>query len=123
MKSEREGINLNAKPSGTGCVECLTTDGWWLHLRRCAVCGHIGCCDSSSSQHASKHNATTDHPIINSFEPGEDWFYDSRLKIPLKLSGKSEPLFGSLLICFACFSRTSKMWGRLPAFSIDLKAA
>jgi hypothetical protein len=78
MKSEREGINLNAKPSGTGCVECLATDGWWLHLRRCAECGHIGCCDTSPSQHASKHNATTGHPIISSFEPGEDWFYDYR---------------------------------------------
>jgi hypothetical protein len=38
MKSEREGINLNAKPSGTGCVECLATDGWWLQLRRCVEC-------------------------------------------------------------------------------------
>jgi hypothetical protein len=78
MKSEREGINLNAKPSGTGCVECLATGAWWLHLRRCAECGHIGCCDSSPNQHASKHNATTSHPIINSFEPGEEWFYDYR---------------------------------------------
>ena len=78
MKSEREGINLNAKPSGAGCVECLATDGWWLHLRRCAECGHIGCCDTSPSQHATKHNASTGHPIISSFEPGEDWFYDYR---------------------------------------------
>ena len=29
-----------------------------------------------SEQHASKHAATTGHPIIASFEPGEDWFYD-----------------------------------------------
>jgi Zn-finger in ubiquitin-hydrolases and other protein len=80
MKSEREGINLNAVPSGTGCVECLATDRWWLHLRRCAECGHIGCCDSSPNQHATKHNATTGHPIINSFEPGEDWLYDYRTR-------------------------------------------
>lgn len=80
MESEREGINLYTKPSGTGCVECLATDGWWLHLRRCAECGHIGCCDSSPSQHASKHSATTGHPIINSFEHGEDWFYDYRTR-------------------------------------------
>jgi hypothetical protein len=46
-ESERGGINVLAKPSGTGCVECLMTGGWWLHLRRCAQCGHIGCCDSS----------------------------------------------------------------------------
>jgi hypothetical protein len=80
MKSEREGINLDAKPSGTGCVDCLANGGWWLHLRRCAECDHIGCCDTSPSQHASKHNATTSHPIINSFEPGEDWFYDYRTR-------------------------------------------
>jgi hypothetical protein len=78
MKSQREGINLLTEPSGTGCVECLATGGWWFHLRRCAECGHIGCCDSSPSQHASKHYAATGHPVITSFEPGERWFYDYR---------------------------------------------
>jgi hypothetical protein len=78
MKLERDGINPTTKPTGTGCVECLEMDGWWLHLRRCAECGHIGCCDNSPNQHASKHNATTGHPIITSFEHGEDWFYDYR---------------------------------------------
>ncbi|MGZ4619506.1 MAG: UBP-type zinc finger domain-containing protein, partial [Frankiaceae bacterium] len=45
------GINPTARPSGTGCVECTGGDGpgWWFHLRRCAQCGHIGCCDSSPS--------------------------------------------------------------------------
>ena len=77
MKKDQRGINPASKPSGNGCVECLASSkGWWLHLRRCAECGHIGCCDSSPSQHASKHAATTGHPIIASFEPGEDWFYD-----------------------------------------------
>ena len=76
--NERDGINPAAKPSGTGCVECLARGGWWFHLRRCAECGHIGCCDSSPNQHASKHHAATGHPIITSFEPGERWFYDYR---------------------------------------------
>jgi len=77
MKKALRGINPASKPSGDGCVECLASSkGWWLHLRRCAECGHIGCCDSSPSQHASKHAAATGHPIIASFEPGEDWFYD-----------------------------------------------
>jgi len=77
MKKDRRGINATSKPSGNGCVECLASPkGWWLHLRRCAECGHIGCCDSSPSQHASKHAAVTGHSIIASFEPGEDWFYD-----------------------------------------------
>jgi Zn-finger in ubiquitin-hydrolases and other protein len=76
MKKDQRGINPTSKPSGDGCVECLATKGWWLHLRRCAECGHIGCCDSSPSQHASKHAAAKGHPVACSFEPGEDWFYD-----------------------------------------------
>jgi hypothetical protein len=73
--SEISGINPSVAPSGTGCVECLAADGWWLHLRRCAECGHIGCCDTSPSQHASAHAKQTGHPLIRSFEPGEDWFW------------------------------------------------
>ena len=72
-----DGIDPTVPPSGSGCVECLATpDGWWFHLRRCAQCGHIGCCDTSPSQHASQHAADTGHPLIQSFEPGESWFYD-----------------------------------------------
>ena len=78
MKTERHGINPDVPPSGEGCVECLVAGGWWLHLRRCAECGHVGCCDSSPSQHASKHFHATGHPIAASFEPGETWFYDYR---------------------------------------------
>ena len=74
----REGINPTAKPTGTGCVDCLATGGWWLHLRRCAECGRIGCCDNSPNQHATKHSTSTGHPIITSFEHGENWFYDYR---------------------------------------------
>ena len=71
------GIDPSAPPSGTGCADCLATpDGWWVHLRRCSQCGHIGCCDTSPSQHASKHAAATGHPVIRSFEPGEDWFWN-----------------------------------------------
>ena len=71
-------LNPDVPPSGQGCAECLAAGGWWLHLRRCAECGHVGCCDSSPSQHASKHFHATGHPIIASFEPGEDWFFDYR---------------------------------------------
>jgi Zn-finger in ubiquitin-hydrolases and other protein len=75
MARHIEGINPEAPPSGTGCVECLADGGWWFHLRRCAQCGHIGCCDSSPQRHATAHFHTTQHPIIASFEPGEAWFY------------------------------------------------
>ncbi|MEU0565587.1 UBP-type zinc finger domain-containing protein [Nonomuraea sp. NPDC005983] len=44
-----------------------------MHLRRCLECGHIGCCDSSPNKHATKHFHATAHPVIQSFEPGEDW--------------------------------------------------
>lgn len=71
-------INPNVGPSGDGCVECLAADGWWFHLRRCTTCGHIGCCDSSPSQHASGHARAEGHWIITSFEPGESWYYDYR---------------------------------------------
>lgn len=71
-------IDPSVPPSGTGCVECLESGGWWVHLRRCAACGHIGCCDTSPGQHATAHNASTGHPVIRSFEPGEDWFFDYR---------------------------------------------
>ena len=70
------GIDPTVPPSGPGCVECEATGGWWVHLRRCAQCGHVGCCDTSPSQHATAHFRETGHPVIRSYEPGEDWFWD-----------------------------------------------
>jgi hypothetical protein len=74
--TEMDGIDISAVPSGTGCLECEAAGGWWVHLRRCAQCGHIGCCDSSPEQHASKHAASSGHRLVQSFEPGETWFWD-----------------------------------------------
>lgn len=71
-------IDVELPPSGAGCAECLAGGGWWVHLRRCATCGHVGCCDTSPAQHATGHFRGTGHPIVQSFEPGEDWFYDYR---------------------------------------------
>src|SRR5258708_35179453 len=56
-----------------GCEECLKTGGRWVHLRLCVTCGHVGCCDDSPNKHATKHHHSSHHPIIKSFEPGEDW--------------------------------------------------
>lgn len=86
-------IDTSAAPSGAGCVDCLAGDGpgWWFHLRRCAVCGHIGCCDSSPSQHASAHYRESGHPIIQSFEPGESWFYDFRSEEVFEGPALAEP--------------------------------
>jgi hypothetical protein len=71
-------IDEAVPPSGEGCAECAADGGWWLHLRRCATCGHVGCCDNSPAQHATHHQQETGHEVIQSFEPGEDWFYDYR---------------------------------------------
>ena len=56
-----------------GCEECLRTDGVWVHLRLCLSCGHVGCCDNSPNKHATKHFHQTQDPLIQSFEPREDW--------------------------------------------------
>jgi hypothetical protein len=45
----------------------------WVHLRLCLTCGHVGCCDSSPLRHARAHAFADGHPIVQSFEPGEDW--------------------------------------------------
>jgi uncharacterized UBP type Zn finger protein len=62
-------------PSANGCEDCLKIGGTWVHLRLCEICGHVGCCDNSPNKHATKHYHATTHPIIKSFEPGEDWGY------------------------------------------------
>jgi hypothetical protein len=39
----------------------------------CLTCGHVGCCDSSPMRHARAHAHSIEHPIVQSFEPGETW--------------------------------------------------
>jgi uncharacterized UBP type Zn finger protein len=65
----------DVEPHGEGCEECLKSGSWWVHLRMCRTCGHVGCCDSSPNKHATKHFDATRHPIVRSAEPGEDWSY------------------------------------------------
>ena len=74
-------IDPAAGPDSNGCEDCLAAGGRWVHLRMCRSCGHIGCCDSSPARHASAHHRQTGHPLISSYEPGEDWWYcyDDRL--------------------------------------------
>ncbi|MDP9866813.1 MULTISPECIES: ubiquitin carboxyl-terminal hydrolase 14 [Streptosporangium] len=56
-----------------GCEECLSVGMRWVHLRECLSCGHVGCCDSSPGKHATAHYKESGHPVVASFEPGEDW--------------------------------------------------
>lgn len=65
----------DVRPSAGGCEDCLRIGAQWVHLRECMTCGHIGCCDSSPNRHATKHFHSTQHPIMKSFEPGEDWMW------------------------------------------------
>jgi hypothetical protein len=51
-------------PSGTGCYECEQQGTKWRALRICLICGHVGCSDDSTSQHALKHYQETGHPLI-----------------------------------------------------------
>lgn len=62
-------------PSSSGCEDCLQIGGHWVHLRLCMSCGHVGCCDSSPNRHATAHFRSAGHPIIQSYEPGEEWWY------------------------------------------------
>nr|WP_268957802.1 UBP-type zinc finger domain-containing protein [Ruania zhangjianzhongii] len=63
-------------PSANGCEDCLRSGGSWVHLRICMSCGHVGCCDSSPGQHATGHwHSNQDHPLVRSFEPGENWWW------------------------------------------------
>ncbi len=56
-----------------GCEECLATGSQWVHLRKCLSCGHVGCCDASANKHVTHHYSQTRHPLVASFESGEDW--------------------------------------------------
>ncbi|MBI3343604.1 MAG: UBP-type zinc finger domain-containing protein [Gammaproteobacteria bacterium] len=60
-------------PSAPGCEGCLKTGDEGVQLRLCLICGHVDCCDSSKNKHATRRFHGTGHPIIQSFEPGEEW--------------------------------------------------
>jgi hypothetical protein len=80
-----------AMPSGDGCEDCVAMGSHWVHLRRCTACGHLGCCDSSPNRHATGHHHLSGHPVVQSFEPGEDWYwcYDDELMFSLPSTGPS----------------------------------
>lgn len=68
-------IDVAATPSSPGCEDCLAVGGRWVHLRMCRACGHVGCCDSSPSRHATAHYDASGHCLVSSYEPGEDWLW------------------------------------------------
>lgn len=60
-------------PPELACADCLADGTRWVALRMCVSCGEVGCCDSSPSRHATAHFRETQHPVMRSVEPGEDW--------------------------------------------------
>ena len=65
----------DVEPSSDGCEDCLRIGGRWVHLRMCMACDHIGCCDNSPNRHATAHFHEQQHPLIRSYEPGEEWWW------------------------------------------------
>ena len=82
------GLIRRVVPSAPGCEDCLAAGRHdWVHLRLCMTCGHVGCCDSSPGKHASKHAVAASHPIVRSYEPGEDWFWCYADQVMFELAG------------------------------------
>ena len=72
-----DDVRTDWAPAGDAvCEECATegrTD--WVSLRRCLSCGHVGCCDSSPGTHATAHHRNTQHPMVETLQPGQDWVW------------------------------------------------
>jgi uncharacterized UBP type Zn finger protein len=73
--SHLDQVDSSAQPSSNGCEDCLRIGSSWVHLRMCRTCGHVGCCDDSPNKHATAHYHAGGHPLIQSYEPGEDWMW------------------------------------------------
>ncbi|MFI6346622.1 UBP-type zinc finger domain-containing protein [Streptomyces sp. NPDC050560] len=75
----KECSHLAAAPAGEPeplsgtCLECEAAGTQYVQLRLCLACGYVGCCDSSPLKHASAHFTESGHPVVRSFEPGENW--------------------------------------------------
>ena len=85
--SHLDQVDPTATPSSTGCEDCLRVGGRWVHLRMCRTCGHVGCCDDSPNKHATSHYHSGGHPLIQSYEPGEDWVWCYSDEVALEIDG------------------------------------
>jgi len=72
-------------PSADGCEDCLKIGDPWVYLRLCLTCGYVGCCDNSKNKHATRHHHETDHPMIVSYEEGENWLWCYVDKVSIEL--------------------------------------
>lgn len=77
-------VQVTSTDAPLECPACVAQGDDWVHLRLCLSCGYVGCCDDSHNQHATQHHRDTDHPLIASLEPGDDWqwcFVDQTLVV------------------------------------------
>ena len=78
-------------PSADGCEQCLATGSWWVHLRLCRSCGHVGCCDQSPNRHARAHFHASGHPVIEGYDPPEGWGWCWIDEVMFDLSARKTP--------------------------------
>ena len=79
------GINPDAPPSGTGCVECDARPA--AGGSTCAGAPSAGTSAAVTARRRStpaRTPAATGHPLIRSFEPGEDWFWSYPGRVVLR---------------------------------------
>ncbi len=69
------------------CEDSLAEGTWWVALRECLACGHVGCCDSSPRRHATGHFHRTRHPVVRSVMPGETWSWCYEHEVTGRLAG------------------------------------
>ena len=63
----------DVSPSSEGCEDCLRIGGRWVHLRMHAVRTHRLPRPVAQPSRDRTHHEHNDHPLIRSYEPGEDW--------------------------------------------------
>jgi hypothetical protein len=88
-------VNPKIHGNTKGCEECEKKGSSWVHLRLCLTWRHVGCCDCSPNKHGTKHFKETGHPVIKSYEPGEDWKWCYADEIFLKNRGSLPELYQS----------------------------
>jgi CPA1 family monovalent cation:H+ antiporter len=73
------GLTVNDFPpvrTPNACEECLAEGTVWVALRECRTCGHVGCCDSSTGKHATRHFQETQHAVMRAVPPAVwTWCY------------------------------------------------
>lgn len=68
-----DSVRITETSAPLECPECVAMGDDWVHLRLCLSCGNVACCDDSPHQHATQHFRDSEHPLIASLEPGDDW--------------------------------------------------